>query len=179
MGALLRNVTTPTPIIIRVEAIGEVKDFKYLGSMLITFRDMEKELSRHWALTIGKFAQLQPIWSNNHISLHTKIVFYKACISSTLLCGCESWALTQAQVRKFNAIHMGFLRKLLGVKWWQKLSNEEVATICNIELIHKMLNKTCMRWARHMVRMGNIRLPRKILFGGLMKVRVRGRGRPK
>jgi hypothetical protein len=57
MGALLRNVMTPTPIIIRVKAIGEVKDFKYLGSTLITFRDMEKELSRHWALATGKFAQ--------------------------------------------------------------------------------------------------------------------------
>jgi hypothetical protein len=89
------------------------------------------------------------------------------------------WTLTQVQARKLNAIHIGFLHKLLRVKWWQKFSNEEVAAICNIELIPVMLSKTCMRWAGHMVKMGNIRLPRKILFGGLVKVRVRGRGRPK
>ncbi len=59
------------------------------------------------------------------------------------------------------------------------MSNEEVAAICNIELIPVMLNKTHVWWVGHMVRMGNIGLPRKILFGGLVKVRVRGLGRPK
>jgi hypothetical protein len=60
-GGLLGNVTTPTPIIIRREAIGEVHDFKYLGSTLTTFEDLEKELSHRWALVTSKFAQLQPI----------------------------------------------------------------------------------------------------------------------
>jgi len=117
-GGLLGNVTTPTPIIIRREAIREVHDFKYLGSTLTTFEDLEKELSHRWALVTSKFAQLQPMQSNNQISLRTKMVFYRACISLTLFYGCELWALTQAQARKFNAILMGFLRKLSRVKWW-------------------------------------------------------------
>jgi len=32
-----------------------------------------------------------------------------------------------------------------------------------------MLNKTRTQWAGHMVRMGNIRLPKKIVFGGLAR----------
>jgi hypothetical protein len=60
-GGLFGNVTMPTPIIIRREAIGEVHDFKYLGSTLTTFEDLEKELSHRWALVTSKFAQLQPI----------------------------------------------------------------------------------------------------------------------
>ncbi len=46
------------PIIIQGEAIGEVQDFKYLGSALVVFGDLEKELSHCWALVTGKFAQL-------------------------------------------------------------------------------------------------------------------------
>jgi hypothetical protein len=69
---------------------------------------------------------------------------------------------------------MGFLHKLSGVKWWQKLSNVEVTTICDIEQIPTMLNKTRMRWAKHMVRMENTKFPRKIFFGGLAKARARG-----
>jgi len=36
-----------------------------------------------------------------------------------------------------------------------------------------------MRWAGHMIRMGNNRLPKKILFGGLAEAGTRGRRRPK
>ncbi len=66
---------------------------------------------------------------------------------------------------------MGFLRKLSGVKWWQKLSNVEVVARCDIEQISTMLNKTLMQWAGHMVRMGNTRLPMKIYLGGLVRAR--------
>jgi hypothetical protein len=59
------------------------------------------------------------------------------------------------------------------------LNNVEVATRCDIEQIPAMLSKTHMWWARHMVRMGNNRLPKKILFGGLVRVGIRGQGRPK
>jgi hypothetical protein len=86
--------------------------------MVLAFRDLEKELSRCWVLATSKFGQLQPIWSNSQISLWNKMVFYKACIPSPLLYRCKLWALTQAQVGKFSAIHMGFLRELSGVKWW-------------------------------------------------------------
>jgi hypothetical protein len=74
---------------------------------------------------------------------------------------------------------MRFLRKILGVKWWHKLSNEEVAMWCDTEQIPQMLCKTRMRWVGHMIRMGNNRLPNKILFGGLAEAGTRGRRRPK
>jgi hypothetical protein len=46
------------------------------------------------------------------------MVFYRACILSTLLYECEVWALTHAQAGKLNVIQMGFLHKLSEVKWW-------------------------------------------------------------
>ncbi len=173
------EVAPAPPIIIRGEVVEEVGEFKYLGSTLATSGGVEQELHKRWAQVVGKFAQLQPIWSNAKISLRTKMVFYQARIPPTLLYGCESWALTQAQENKLNVIHMRFLRKILDVKWWHKLSNEEVAARCDTEQIPQMLCKTRMRWAGHMIRMGNNRLPKKILFGGLAEARTRGRGRPK
>ncbi len=82
------------PIIIKRELVEEVGKFKYLGSTLATSGGLKQELHKRWAHAVGKFAQLQPIWSDAKISLQTKMVFYQACIPPTLLYGCESWALT-------------------------------------------------------------------------------------
>jgi hypothetical protein len=71
---------------------------------------------------------------------------------------------------------MGFLHKLLRVKWWQKLNNIEVAARCDIEHIPTMLSKIRMRWVGHMIRMENTRLPRKIPFWGIGKGRDEGAG---
>jgi hypothetical protein len=168
-----------TPIINRGEAIGEVHDFKYLGSTVATFRDLEKELNHYWELTTGKFVQFQPIWSIAKFCYGPIWFFTRPYIPSTLLYECESWALTQAQARKFNAIHMGFLHKLFRAKWWQKLSNVKVAARCDIEQIPTMLSKTRMRCMGQMVRMGIVGSPRKYFSKGLARAGVKGRGRPK
>ncbi len=133
--------------------------------MLVAFRDLDKEPNHCWAITINKFVQLQLIWSNSQILLRTNMVFYKACILSTLLYRCKSWAFTHAQVGKFNAIDMGILHKLSGVKSWQKLRIVKVATRCDIKQIPTMFTKTRMQWVGHMVRMRNIRFPKKKKLG--------------
>jgi len=45
-GTTWKPHNTHTHYYSRGEAIGEVQDFKYLGSMVLAFGDLEKELSR-------------------------------------------------------------------------------------------------------------------------------------
>ena len=65
--------------------------------------------------------------------------FYRAFIPATLLYGCESWATTHAQEDKLNVLHMRFLRRILGVTWWHKQRNEDIAARCGIQQIPAML----------------------------------------
>ncbi len=174
-GALLRNVMTPTPIIIRREAIGEVQDFKYLGSTLEIFGDLEKELSRHWGANDWKICSTlaHMVQRPNFIADQDGILQGLHLVNPTL------------QVRIMGT-HIGLSRKVQchphGLSP-QVIEGEVVVEIkqcrnhrCNIEQIPTVLNKTRMLWVGHMVRMGNIRFPMKIFFGGLASAGVRGAG---
>ena len=89
-----------------------------------------------------------------------------------------SWPVTKEQEHKLNVVHMRFLRKILGVTIRHKLRNEDIAARCGIQQVPDLLSLARMRWVGHLVRMGEDRLPRKILFGALGESE-RGRGRPK
>jgi hypothetical protein len=168
----------PLETVIRGESVGRVEDFKYLGSTLANEGDLEKELTRRRALADGKFAELKHIWSNKKVSVATKMVFYRAFIPATLLYGCESWATTQAQENKLNVSHMRFLRRIFGVTRWHRQTNEHIAASCDIQQIPALISRARMRWAGHLCRMGDDRLPKRILFGSLVEG-SRAQGRPR
>jgi hypothetical protein len=179
-GAWLPEPETPPPeIAIRGETLEEVEDFKYLGSTLADTGGLEKELDRRKALAIGRFARLKWVWENNLITVPTKMKFYRAFITSTLLYGCESWATTQEQERQLNVVHMRFLRKIVGVTLRDKQRNDKVANRCNIPQVPALLSMARMRWAGHLIRMGGDRLPKKTFFGALADEGRRGKGRPR
>jgi hypothetical protein len=170
---------TQAPVVsIRGETVEEVEEFKYLGSTLADSGGIEKEIDRRIGLAVGKFAELRHIWMHKLISLDSKMGFYRAFIPPTLLYGCECWPVTKEQTHKLNVVHMRFLRKILGVNIRHKLQNEDIAARCGIQQVPDLLSLARMRWAGHLVRMDEDRLPRKVLFGALAQSE-RGRGRPK
>ena len=157
--------------------MGEVGEFRYLGGTLATSGNFEAELHCRIARATGKFAQLRPIWRNKGMSLKSKMLFYRAFIPPALLYGCEAWAITPVQEKKLNAVHMRFLRSLLGVSRWDRWRNERVAFKCGILQVPDLISRARMGWVGHVVRMGEDRLPHNSLFGGLTGG-TRGRGRP-
>ena len=112
------------------------------------------------------------------MSLATKMCFYRAFIPPTLLYGCESWPTTKAQEDKLNVFHMRCLRRILGVSIRHRLRNEHIAARCGIQQVPALISLARMRWAGHLIRMGNERLPKKIVFGALAEGK-RGRGKPR
>ena len=60
------------------------------------------------------FRRLVNIWKSKNISLAVKIRIYESLVISTLLYGAESWPLSVTQMKKFEAAHHKFQRRLLG-----------------------------------------------------------------
>ena len=154
-------------------------DFKYLGSTLADSGGLEAELRRRKALAIAKFAELRLIWDHKLVSVQTKMKFYRAFIPPTLLYGCEAWATTLEQERQLNVVHMRFLRSILGVAIWDRQLNTVIASRCGIQQVPELLSLARTRWAGHLIRMGDNRLPKKVLFGALADEGKRCRGKPK
>jgi len=66
------------------------------------------------------------IWKSN-ISIHTKLELYNTCILYTISCTSpECWAVTKRDVLITYALDQWFLWKLLEIKWYRYVRNNEV-----------------------------------------------------
>ena len=73
---------------------------------------------------------------------------------------------------------MRCLRTLLRIRWQDKVPDTEVLQRAESESIHAILLRCQLRWAGHVRRMDDSRLPKRLLFGEL-KAGQRPVGRPK
>ena len=94
---------------------------------------------------------------------------------STLLYGAESWTVYMAQAHSLNAYMMRHRRQILGVKC---IPNQDILMKTNMSSMYETLIHRNLRWAGHLIRLDNTRLPKQILYSQL-KEGHRSVGRPK
>ena len=87
-----------------------------------------------------------------HYYTHTKLgQFTKAC----------------QKTEPLNYFHTSCLRKLLKIKWQDRIPDTEVLKRAGMQSIHTLLKLAQLRWTGHVARMPDERLPKKILYGEL------------
>ena len=156
-----------------------VSKFTYLGSTLSTAVNIDDEVNSRIAKASSAFGRLKNnVWERRGISLSTKLKVYRAVIITTLLYGSESWTVYSRHARQLNHFHMTCLRRLLRIKWQDKIPDTEVLSRTNLPSIHTLLQKAQLRWAGHVARMPDSRLPKQLLYGEL-QVGKRSKGRPR
>ena len=124
------------------------------------------------------FHQLWKIWNNRTIKTPTKIRIYRASVISILLYGAEVWNTTKKQMKRFEVFHQISLRRILKIKWFYHVSNEEVLRRANIKSIETFIGAARLRWYGHVVRMPNDRL-QNFLLNWRPNYGKRSRGRPR
>jgi hypothetical protein len=105
----------PLPAVaLREEVVEWVSKFKYLGTLVSFSKDILAEVQARVVKAINTFALLKPIL------LYKAIVWALKCYSIwhsfplTLTYGCECWALKSTMASHLEAIHMSFMRSMLG-----------------------------------------------------------------
>ena len=68
------------------------------------------------------------------------------------------------QAHNPNAYMMRHLRQIPCVKWWHRFPNEDILQKTNMPSMHETLVQRNLRWADHLVRLDNTRLPKQILY---------------
>ena len=145
-----------------------VENFTYLGSTLAQNANIDTEINNRIAKASVSFGRLRKnVWDRRGLSLSTKMKVYNAVVVTTLLYGCGTWTIYRRHARKLNHFHMSCLRKLLHIKWQDKVPDTEVLEQTGTKSVHTMLLRTQARWAGHIVRMPNHRLPKQIFYGEL------------
>ena len=96
----------------------------FLGPQIISYGDCSHEIKR--CLLPGRKAMtnLDSILKSRDITLPTKVCLVKAMVFLVVLYGCGSWTIKKAEHRRIDAFELWCWRRLLGVLWTARRSNQ-------------------------------------------------------
>ena len=150
----------------------------YLGSTINRVLTIEQELQTCIGRAASTFNSLRErAWHNKYLTIRTKCRIYESYILSTLLYGAETWTTYALHEKKLNAFHLRCLRRIMGINWWDRITNEEVLSRAGSRSLFQTLKIRRMRWLGHLRRIPGGRLPKDILYSELC-TGSRPRGRP-
>jgi hypothetical protein len=120
--------------------------------------------------------------SSRLISKNLRIEIYKTVILPVVLYGCETWSLTFGEEHRLRDFENRVLRKIFGPKWeedgsWRKLHNDELHSLYSSPNIVRVIKSRRMKWAGHVVRIGERRGVYRVLAGRSEGKRPLGRPR--
>ena len=131
---------------------------------------IDDEVNARLAKASAAFGRLHKnVWNSRGITLETKIKVYWAIGLTTLLYGCKSWMVYQCHARKLNHFHTMYLRRLLGIKWQDKIPDTEVLRHASLPSIYTTLMQSQLHWAGHVVCMPDHWLPKRLFYGKLQQ----------
>ena len=99
-------------------------------------------------------------FSYNILILHFNEL-YESLVISILLYGAESWPLSVTQMKKLEAAHHKFQRRLLGITWRVKARNEDIRKKSGSRKLEDIIKERRLRWLGHVLRMDNSRTARQ------------------
>ena len=150
------------------ENLETVDRFSYLGSHLSSNANIDDEVQYRLRCANSAFGKLRKRVFNNHdLRVNTKVRVYQAVVLPTLLYGSETWTTYRHHVKALEKFHQRSLRKILKITWENHRTNVSVLEEANCSSIEAILIKNQLRWAGHVVRMTDTRLPKQLFYSEL------------
>ena len=117
---------------------------------------VDNEVTARTAKASVAFGRLRTnVRERNGIRLDTKLKVY------------NYWTVYQRHTKKLNHFHLSCLRKILKIRWQDKIPDTEVLKKAKIQSVHTLLKLAQLRWTGHVTRMSDERLPKTDLYGEL------------
>nr|VZI34508.1 unnamed protein product [Spirometra erinaceieuropaei] len=156
----------PPQISVNGTQLQVVENFPYLGSTLSRNTKIDDEVANRISKASQAFGRLQStVWNRHGLQLSTKLKMYKAVILPTLLYGAETWTVYAEQARRLNHFYLSCLRRILRLKWQDRIPATDVLERTRILSIYAILRQIQLRWSGHLVRMDDERLPKRLFYG--------------
>ena len=145
-----------------------VSKAKYLGSMMSRDSTDDMDVDARITAASRAFGALSKcVFKSRKISLPAKRAAYVALVLSILLYGSECWCLTAALWRKLRTFHRSCTRAMCRINRWHtwkcKITAASVSQRLGLKSLETYVVKRQLQWAGHVARMGEHRLPRKLL----------------
>ena len=141
------------------------------GSLELEFNERLKKANQ-------TMARLSKIWKSNRLKLHIKIRLYISLVRSVLLYGHESWYDNETISNRFLRFENKALRRILGVKWQDRIRNETIREITQVPYVDEIMMRGRWRWFGHALRTPQERLVHQTFNWAPHGTRRVGRPRP-
>ena len=118
------------------ETMKTVRDLVLGGSKITADGDCSHEIKRRLLLGRKVRTNLDSILKSIDITLSTKVCLVKAMVLSVVMYGCQSWTIKKAERQRIDAFEAWYWRRLLGVPWTARRSNQSILNIspgCSLE----------------------------------------------
>jgi len=117
-----------------------VTDFIFLGFKIIADSDWSHEIKNHLLLEGKAMTNLYSILKSRDITWLTEVHIVKAMVFQVVMYKCESSTIKEAECQGFDAFELCCWRRLLGVPWTSRRSNQSILKEINIHWIFIEIN---------------------------------------
>ena len=123
---LAQDPPPPEPVSMGDQRVEAATKFTYLGSDVDSDGYSTPEVHKRIGMASSIMGQLDTVWNQQRLCLQTKLRLYSSLVLSVLLYGSETWTLRKADSTKVQAFHMLSQRRILGIKWYDHITNKAV-----------------------------------------------------
>ena len=123
-----------------------VSDFIFGVSKITADGDCSHETKRCLLLGRKVMTNLDSILKSRDITLPTKVPLVKALVFPVVMYGCESWTVKKAERRIIDAFELCCWRRLLGVPWTARRSNQSI--LKEIKPVHSKRDQSWVFFGR-------------------------------
>ena len=159
------------------ETMETVTDFILGGSKITADGDCSHEIKRNLFLGRKAMTHLDSILKSRDITLLTKVCLVKAMVFSVVIYRCESWTMEKAERRRIDAFELWCWRRLLGVPWTARRSNQsilkEISPGCSLE---GLMLKLTLQYFGHLMQRADS-FEKTLMLGKIAGRRRRGQQR--
>ena len=105
----------------------------------------DEDVERRMQLATVQFRALEKLWSRaSFIKLKTRLHTYNALVKSVLIYNAGTWGLRKETLDKIDIFHRKHLRRIVGIRWPQRISNNDLYKLCNTETLSSCITR--LRW---------------------------------
>ena len=137
-------------VMLNGEALKEVDQFKYLGSVIAANGGVEAEVRQRVNKGCKVLGALKGVMKNRGLGINVKKVLYEKVVVPNVVYGSESWGMTVTERQKLNAFEMKCLRSMTGVSWLGRVRNELMRARTGVRReLAARVDMNVLRWFGH------------------------------
>ena len=162
------SIELPETITVHEEPLKTTESFTYPGSIVTNTNSADLEVERRIQSATKAYGGLQKrLWSCKDIITKTKVNVYSVAVIPFLLYSIQCTTLYRRHIMALTRLQLRHLRFILNIKWQDRIPDDEVLRRAHTVSVEALTTVSQLRWAGHVRRMANSRLPKAVFYSEL------------